>query len=140
MTWPVTAVVADTHALLWYLTAPEMLSFEARSALVGATEAGREIVVASVSLIELVHVAEKRSDSIDSSTVHDVLRLVDEPSSPFTLHPLSTDVAGEMIMIPRTTVRDPFDRAIVATARASGCRLVTRDALLTTSFPELCLW
>ncbi|MFP5072729.1 type II toxin-antitoxin system VapC family toxin [Pseudonocardia nantongensis] len=134
------SVVADTHALIWYLTAPELLSPTSRGVLEDVVAAGGAIAVSAVSLIELVYVAEKRSDSIDAETLGLVLDVVEEPSSPISLLPLSMEVVRAMVEIPRVHVRDPFDRAIVATARTAGLRLVTRDGLLTRFFPELCLW
>ena len=136
----VRSVVADTHALLWYLTAPEMLSSTSREALENVVAAGGAIAVSAVSLIELVYVAEKRTDSIDAETLGSILEAVREPDSPISLLPLSVEVARAMVEIPRSHVRDPFDRAIVATALANGLRLVTRDGVLTRYFPELCLW
>lgn len=136
----VRSVVADTHALLWYLTAPEMLSFASRDALEDVVVAGGSIGVSAVSLIELVYVAEKRRDSIDAETLGAILDVARESSSPISLLPLSVEVARAVIEIPREHVRDPFDRTIVATAQANGVRLVTRDAVLMRHFPELCLW
>lgn len=134
------SVVSDTHTLLWYLMTPELLSSTARGALVDVVAAGGSIGVSAVSLIELVYVAEKRSDSIDAETLVLILDAVRGVSSPISLLPLSVEVARAMVEIPRDHVRDPFDRAIVATAQTSGLRLVTRDAVLTRYFPELCLW
>ena len=48
------SVLADTRVLIWYVTAPRMLEQSAA--------AGQPIVIASVSLIELVYIAEKRSE------------------------------------------------------------------------------
>ncbi len=117
---PVRSVVADTHVLLWYLTAPEMLSSTSRNALEDVVAAGGAISVSAVSLIELVYVAEKRTDSIDAETLGSILDVVQESSSPISLLQLSVGVARAMVEIPRGQVRDPFDRAIVATARANG--------------------
>ncbi|MGH3784957.1 MAG: type II toxin-antitoxin system VapC family toxin [Pseudonocardiaceae bacterium] len=137
---PAVAVLADTHALIWYLTDPEMLSPTAVHVLDGGAEPSRRIVVSAVSLIELVYVAEKRSDSIDGDTRRELCDVLVAPDSPFVLAPVTVDVANRMALIDRRHVRDPFDRAIIATAQASGLRLVTKDGLLTEHFPDLCLW
>lgn len=137
---PGTPVVADTHVLIWYLTAPGMLSTDAIVVLEAAVSAGQPIFVAAASLIELVYVAEKRSDSIDADTLSRLLTLIEEPGSPITIAAMTAAVALSMIAISRDHVRDPFDRAIVATAQASGLRLVTRDSRLTQHFPDICLW
>jgi PIN domain nuclease of toxin-antitoxin system len=61
-------MVADTHALLWYLLDPELLSAVARDAFECAVDSRSGILVSAVTLIELVYISEKRSDSIDSAT------------------------------------------------------------------------
>lgn len=60
--------------------------------------------------------------------------------SPIEVKPVTTEVARRMVSIDRRHVRDPFDRAIVATAQVTAARLVTRDRLLTEHFADLCVW
>ena len=87
-------MVADTHALLWYLLDPELLSPVARDAF----------------------------------------------NAPSDVAPVTTEVIRRITSIDRSHVRDPFDRAIVATAQAAGTRLITKDRWLTEHFAGLCLW
>ncbi len=134
------AVVADTHALLWYLADPELLSPMAREVLEGAADTDRRILISPVTLIELVYLAEKRSDSIDRETLRDVLAAMDAADSPIEVKPVTTEVARRMALVDRRHVRDPFDRAIVATAQVATAQLVTRDRLLTEHFADLCVW
>jgi PIN domain nuclease of toxin-antitoxin system len=61
--------LADTHLLIWYATAPNMPSMTALRMMEQSVAAGQTIVIASVYLIELVYIAEKRSDSIDADTL-----------------------------------------------------------------------
>ena len=134
------SVLADTHVLIWYTTAPSMLSTTALRVLEDAVAAGQPIVIAAVSLIELVYIAEKRSDSIDAETLWELLASIQASDSPIAVAPMTVDVAHHMVSINRTQVRDPFDRAIVATAQAMGLPLLTRDGTLTRHFPKLCVW
>jgi PIN domain nuclease of toxin-antitoxin system len=53
---------------------------------------------------------------------------------------MTVDVADHMVSVSRAQVRDPFDRAIVASAQAMGLPLLTRDSTLTRNFPKLCVW
>jgi PIN domain nuclease of toxin-antitoxin system len=53
------AVVADTHALVWLLFAPQHLSPNALNALQGAVQAGEPIYVAAISLVEITYLVEK---------------------------------------------------------------------------------
>ncbi len=134
------SVLADTHVLVWYATAPSMLSTTALRILEDAVAADQPIVIAAVSLIELVYIAEKRSDSIDAETLRELLASIQASGSPIAVAPMTVDVARHMISVTRTQVRDPFDRAIVATAQAMGLPLLTRDSTLTRHFPKLCIW
>ena len=47
------AVVADTHIIVWYLACPQKLSPAAVAALDEADAAGEPIYIASISLIEV---------------------------------------------------------------------------------------
>ena len=52
------AVITDTHALLWYLLEPSKLSSAAQKAMVEA-EAGGTIHVPAIALVELRHLVKK---------------------------------------------------------------------------------
>ncbi|MGH3930714.1 MAG: type II toxin-antitoxin system VapC family toxin [Pseudonocardiaceae bacterium] len=134
------SVLADTHVLIWYMTAPDMLSTTALRVLEDAVAVDEPIVIAAVSLIELVYIAEKRSDSIDAETLRELLASIQASDSPIAVAPMTVDVAHQMTLVSRAQVRDPFDRAIVATAQVLGLPLLTRDGTLTRHFPELCVW
>ncbi|MGQ0775533.1 MAG: PIN domain-containing protein [Pseudonocardiales bacterium] len=103
------SVVADTHVLIWYFTAPSMLSATAIQILEDAVAADRPIIIAAVSLIELVYIAEKRSDSIDAETLAELLASIQASDSPISIAPMTVDVARHMISFSRTQVRDPFN-------------------------------
>jgi PIN domain nuclease of toxin-antitoxin system len=45
------AIVADTHAIIWYLVEPERLSQVALDALERAIAAGSPVYISSISLI-----------------------------------------------------------------------------------------
>lgn len=134
------SVLADTHVLIWYATAPSMLSTTALQMMEQSVATGQPIVIASVSLIELVYIAEKRSDSIDADTLRELLASIQASDSPIAIAPMTIDVAHHMVSVNRTQVRDPFDRTIVATAQALRLPLLTKDGTLTRHFPKLCVW
>lgn len=54
------AVVADTHTVIWYLLNRENLSINATLALEQATAAGDPINVASISVVEVIYLVEGR--------------------------------------------------------------------------------
>lgn len=83
-----------------------MLSATAVRALEDSIAAGISIVLAAVSLIELVYIAEKRSDSIDAATLQELLNSIEASDSPIAVAPLRIDVARRMASVSRDEVRD----------------------------------
>ena len=52
-------VVADTHAIIWYIFADPSLSAQARDALRAANQGPDAIYVPSICLVEAIYLAEK---------------------------------------------------------------------------------
>ena len=52
-------LVADTHALIWYLEASPRLSSSANAAIKAAFQAGEAVLVPTVSLVEIAYLVEK---------------------------------------------------------------------------------
>lgn len=53
------AIVADTHAAVWYLLNAPNLSTRARDAMDEASDAGDPIYVSSISVVEIIYLVEK---------------------------------------------------------------------------------
>ena len=53
------AVVADTHAAVWYLLNAKSLSSNAQRAMDEAVALGDPVYVSSISLVEVVYLVEK---------------------------------------------------------------------------------
>jgi predicted nucleic acid-binding protein len=53
------AVVVDTHAIVWCLSADPQLSARAAGALDAATEAGEFIHIPTICLVEVTYLVEK---------------------------------------------------------------------------------
>ena len=120
------AVVADTHSILWYLNNLPDLSPAALQAMENAEQSGAAIYVPSIVLVELRYLVEKGRD-IKECDFQTVLTELKNPSSALTLAPLDQLTAETLAQIPRATVPDMPDRIIAATALALGLPLVTGD-------------
>jgi PIN domain nuclease of toxin-antitoxin system len=134
------AVVADTSTVVWYLTDPDALSGSAADALTAATAADAPILVADVSLLELVYLVEKAGNAISATSRDEIFAALEQADGPFDVVPLTSEIARAVAAVNRDHVSDPFDRVIVATARVTGVKLVTKDRTLRRRFPDLCIW
>lgn len=113
-------LLLDTHALLWWLTAPQKLR---RSAHGEIGDIANEVCVSPVSGWEIAikHALGKLQapDNLEAS----ILRQGFEPMLLTFAH------AARAGALPRHH-GDPFDRMLVAQAQAEGLTLVTRDSHL----------
>jgi PIN domain nuclease of toxin-antitoxin system len=124
-------VLADTHALLWYLYDDERLSSEARAALDGAIASGFPILVSAISIIEIIYLEEKRKLS---AGVTERIRHACEVETPgIEVIAIDAELAHGIRLVERANVPDMPDRIIVATAISLGVPLVTRDAKISAT-------
>ena len=125
-------IVADTHALLWWVAARERLSSKAREAL-----DTNPIRVSTISCFEITALVQRNRFGlgVDVRTwLENVLALPNVALLPFT-----TEVAVTAGML-RDPVRDPADRIIVATALLQGVPLVTKDRKIIASAVVPTIW
>ena len=118
-------LVADTHALVWHLTAPTKLGKAARRAF-QAADAGRWLChVPAVCLVEIALLHER--GRLRAGPAQILQTIAAHPG--YAVLPLDVEQAIEFAALP--TVRDPMDRMIVAAARVAGARLVSADQALS---------
>lgn len=122
-------LLLDTHILIRWLIEARKLSRTQLSALEKAVHRGEPVAVSAISLLEI---------AILASGEKAVLKLpLDEffqdlqSNAVFRILPLTCEVALEIASL--NTLRDPADRAIVATARVERLRLVTSDQRIVNS-------
>ena len=122
------ALVADTHVILWALLTPARLTVNARAAIQTATDSGDPVYISAISLIEVAYLVEKGRLLENAYT-----RLSDElarPNSGLAIVPIDLPITHTLRRIPRESVPDMPDRIIAATALHLGLPLVTRDAVI----------
>ena len=124
----------DTHALIFYLSAPRKLGKSAAHWLRDA-EAGRaQVVVPSAVAIELVLLREAGRKVVGAAEVGALLAV--QPS--FSLLALDLDQSLEFALL--GSLPELFDRLIVAAARTAGVSLITRDAVICDSGLVETIW
>ena len=119
------AVVADTHTIIWYLRSPEKLSINAVTSLDNALNNGKSIFISAISLVEMNYLVEK--NRIPASSLEQLLQLIDDPLVNLFVVPLDTPVAKAFTQISRDVVPEMGDRIIAATSLYLGLSLVTKD-------------
>ncbi len=122
-------LLADTHAIVWFLLEPSRLSSAADAALSNAIHSGQVIQVSAITLVELVYLTERGKLPLAAWT--GLLAALHDPAISVALLPVDEAVAQAVERIPRSIVPDMPDRIIGATALIHGrLPLVTADRKL----------
>jgi PIN domain nuclease of toxin-antitoxin system len=122
-------LLLDTHIVARWLYEPKRLSSEQRRVLDDAVRRGECVAVSAFSVIEIVLLAEARQRLIVrlDRLFHEL-----DTNPAIRIIPLTTDVGREMAAL-GDALRDPADRAIVATARVHRLTLLTADQRIIES-------
>jgi PIN domain nuclease of toxin-antitoxin system len=128
-------IVVDTHAWLWWMDDPTLLSHSAHTAIEEADAIG----VPTICCWELAMLVERRRIALE----RDVRRWVRQALAHEGIEtlPLTAEIALDAALLEREQfVGDPADRIVYATARAVGSRLVTKDRRLHAFDSTLVVW
>lgn len=117
------AILVDTHIVLWVRIAPERLTRGERQALDGASAC----YISAVSFWEIAILTALRRIAHDE-------RLFAIPDG-FELLGVSPNHCKALIALPARH-RDPFDRMLIAQARAERLALLTRDRAIIDYGPD----
>ena len=120
----------DTHIVIRWLVEPRKLSREQTRVLREAVRRGEPVGVSAVSLLEIAVLLEGGSHRIKAG-IEELLGDL-ETNPVFRILPLTVEVAVEVFAL-GGALRDPADRAIVATARVHRARLLTSDQRIVES-------
>jgi PIN domain nuclease of toxin-antitoxin system len=128
-------IVLDTHAWIWWMSAPERLSTTAREAIAEASSIG----ISTISAWEVAMLSSRGRISLD----REVSLWVRQALAEARVEPLApnTEVAvAAGLLDAQGFPGDLIDRLIYATARNLDARLVTRDAAIRRFDPAITVW
>ncbi|MES2504812.1 MAG: type II toxin-antitoxin system VapC family toxin [Myxococcota bacterium] len=127
-------VVLDTHALIWHLTAPKRLGKAAHRAMT-QVDAGKAIaIIPAIVAVELALIREAGRRVPGPPELESLVK--QHPG--FRIQSIDLAHAIEFMLL--GSLKDPFDRLIVATARVSGIPLLTADERITNSSLIQTIW
>lgn len=122
----------DTHALIWYFRGRKTLSGKAKLILEDAFNDNLIAFIPSIVLLEAFHLSLKDRDFVFRKFI-DFLR-----EAKFIIIPLEEEVLKVCFGLPKKI--NIHDRIVIATAKMSGSRLVTKDKVLRSLFPLETIW
>jgi len=123
----------DTHALLWNLTRPARLRPGARRALKEVDRGAAAAWLPAAVAIEVVLLQQLGRTSVGVPELRD---LIEQGSLSFL--PLDLEQLDEFAAL--SSIKDPFDRLIVAAARRIDGALITRDETLSEGGLVRVIW
>lgn len=121
------AVLLDTHALVWLLSGNSRLGVQARAFIQQAAK-GNVLLVSAITPWEIAMLVSKGRLTLDQDVGEWVTAALALPG--IRLSPLSPEVAVASTRLPGALHPDPADRMIAATARHVNAVLVTEDRRL----------
>jgi PIN domain nuclease of toxin-antitoxin system len=122
-------LLLDTHILIRWLSETRKLSRPQLQALQSAVRRGEPVALSAMSLLEIAVLASGEKPALKVSLDEFFRDLNSNPI--FRILPLTYEVALDVASL--GVLRDPADRAIAATARVHGLRLVTSDQRIIES-------
>ncbi|HLO49966.1 MAG TPA: type II toxin-antitoxin system VapC family toxin [Kamptonema sp.] len=133
-----TAVVADTHTIIWYLRETTRLSQTAMTVLDTALAGGYPIYVSTISVVEVGYLVERYR--LPEEAFGELINTLSDPRTGLAIAPLDLITAQTLRQIPRNVVPDMPDRIIAATALSLSLPLVTRDARIQALTTIQTIW
>jgi PIN domain nuclease of toxin-antitoxin system len=128
-------IVADTCALIWLATAPELLSVAARTAIEKARLSGGA-GISGVSLYEIAWLSANQRIHLLAPLPY----ILSQIESNFVVLPVTASVARLAAELPASFPGDPMDRIIAATALDQGVPLITKDLAMRRSNAVPIVW
>jgi PIN domain nuclease of toxin-antitoxin system len=130
-------IVLDTHAWIWFISNPDLLSKRAKKAVNTALE-DKSILISSISAWELALLVTKKRIKLTLDVTDWIAK---SESLPFIQSvPVTNSIAVKSVNLPLPLHPDPADRIIIATALSVGAPLVTKDKKLLGYAPVRTIW
>jgi len=128
--------LADTHALLWYLTGDDRLGKRAKETFVKADKGEDTVIIPTIVLAESLFIAEKHKADV---MFGEVLKKI-QNSLNYVVYPLNINVVLKCQDKEMKKISEIHDRIIVVTAKLLNAKLITKDPEIRNSKAVECIW
>ena len=123
--------VLDTHTILWFLSGDPRLSATARNFIYNASDAGDDLAISSITLVEMVYLIEK--GRIPAARFTQIIRMTRQPGEGLVEIAVDAEIARSLSQIDIAKVPDMPDRTIAATALYLRVPIVSKDGKIQLS-------
>jgi PIN domain nuclease of toxin-antitoxin system len=130
-------IVLDTHAWIWFISNPDLLSKRAKKA-VNAAVKDKSLLISSISAWEIALLVAKKRIKLALDVTDWIAKSESLPFIQFL--PVTNSIAVKSVNLPLPLHPDPADRIIIATALSVGAPLVTKDKKLLDYAPVKTIW
>lgn len=119
------AILLDTHAVVWWFLDSPRLSRRAGDRIESAIQNGAGVYVSVISIVEITYLVEK--GKLPETALTLLEQALQGADSGLKVAPLSLEIAQQLRQTPRNIVPEMGDRMIAATALALGLPLISCD-------------
>jgi PIN domain nuclease of toxin-antitoxin system len=117
-------IVLDTHAWVWFVSNPELLSKKAKRTIERAV-VDNNVFISSISAWEVALLTSKKRLLLSMEVADWIKKSEMLPFVNFI--PVDNSIAVKSVNLPQSFHIDPADRIIIATAISLGASLITKD-------------
>lgn len=126
--------VADAHALVWFIAEDARLSERAEHLLERAEQAKVQVLVPTLVLAEITHIAKKKTVKVG---IDEVWKRIEQGDG-FAVVPFDVVIFRTMLQLPDEW--ELHDRIIGATAQYYKAKLITKDEVLSDAQELETVW
>ena len=120
-------IVLDTHAWVWFVSNPELLSQKAKRTIERAV-VDENVFISSISAWEVALLTSKKRLLLSMEVADWIKKSEMLPFVNFI--PVDNSIAVKSVNLPQPFHSDPADRIIIATTISLGASLITKDEMI----------
>ncbi len=130
--------VADTHAIIWYLSRNKRLSHKVRAIFQKAKAGHGHVVIPSIVVVETIFLVQR--ERFDEEVVKTLLTLTENSGDGIYIYPLNKAVVQALDHFGPAAIPELVDRIIAATAIHLDLPLLSIDASIQASKLVKTVW